>query len=340
MAKKCSKCSVLADDDAVFCSKCGNQSFDAVEDNDEKVVELDLGHIGDEEDNGVGFDTPEKEHSISTEEQVVSQVNAQVQQPVQNSNNQASEINPTQNNNQASEVKPVNNIKESNEISPSANPAPNPNFEVRNPQYDGTSQPVSGVTVIKTKKKKKDNHKVIMTICGIVGVILLVLSLTLFLLIFLAGNDDSQYNPASTFTEKNSISIGNEVNGYIRVPNSWKKVEAGVQGNEIVYTDDLEKSSWYIVSGVVDSGVTNPQDWANSTYTALVSQGVMEAGINREVVNNYETYKVVCFKPAISKYLASWYFNTSDGRTHYISIEGPDAINDFYNMIYTYREKN
>lgn len=340
MAKKCSKCSALADDDAVFCSKCGNQSFDAVENNDEKVVELDLGHIGDEKDNGVGFDTPEKEHSVTTEEEVVSQVSTQ--QSAQNNNVQASEIKPVQNNNaQASEIKPVQNnvTNESKEITPSANPAPNPNFEVRNPQYDGTSQPVSGVTVIK-KKKKKDNHKVIMTICGIVGVILLVLSLTLFLLIFLAGDDDSQYNPASTFTEKNSISIGNEVNGYIRVPNSWKKVEAGVQGNEIVYTDDLEKGSWYIVSGVADSGVTNPQDWANSTYTALVSQGVMEAGINREVVNNYETYKVVCFKPAINKYLASWYFNTSDGRTHYISIEGPDAINDFYNMIYTYREKN
>lgn len=323
MSKKCSKCLEIAEDSDVFCSKCGSQTFvQEANDNDEQVVELNLGHIKEEEDNGVGFNTPQEEHSIKTEEQVNEQVV-----------NQKSSLDAKPNTEPVADSKPVVQ---------SANPVPNANFVVRNPQYDnpnGSPSPINGGSAVKHRKKRKQ-PKVLIGICGIVGVILLVLSLTLFLLLFLAGDDDAKYNPASTFTEKNSISIGNDVNGYIRVPNTWKKVENGAQDGSIVYTDNLENGLWYVVSGFADSGKTSPHEWANSTYTSLVSQGVMEAGIDREVVNNYETYKVVCFKPNVGRYLASWYFNTSDGRTHYIAVEGPDAINDFYNMIYTYREKN
>lgn len=310
MSKKCISCNEYVDDNALFCPKCGKQEFEVVSSNSGNPANYNLGQIGENKDNGVGFDTVEVEHSISGDQNVQTINQPQAQPQVQ------------------AVSQPQSQVQE--QI------APTPSGVIDNSFFNNQGVPAQK----KKKKKTRIDGKVIWTISGIIGTILLVVSLVLFILLALAGTDEDEpniYDPASYFTEKNSKLIGNDDFGYIRIPSTWEDVTESFDGSSIVFTDSITNSKWYILLTYVNDGITTPDALATNSYNGLLADGALEVSVNQETVNSFSTYKLVGYKPNEQRYVAAWFFTTAEGKTRYIAIEGADRVNEFYNMIYTYK---
>lgn len=183
---------------------------------------------------------------------------------------------------------------------------------------------------------KKDNKILI----AIIATVLVIIALIIAIVVIKNGGSDNseneQYNTNTNYNKQNTgdeISgntkyIGNSEIGYIKVPTDWVPFSDVNAPDAFQYSDPKSK---YIVSlSAVKTTQIDALTWFNNVKDYLEKQGELtniKAGATKLSV--YDAYQLYGYYDKDGMVLVVWTFDTPNGYTHYISLEGDLAINDY-----------
>lgn len=201
--------------------------------------------------------------------------------------------------------------------------------------------------------KKSEDAKVANTtpskktglIIGIVaGVIALALIIGVIVLCTKKDNSTDGGDGGTSQVEDKEVKtkvVGNDTVGYFTLPEDWVEVTEYVEsidgaaqwgskdgkytvGVIVMDTDDIEAKEW--AEGVE---VTMKDD-SDITNVKLVEEDFADFGKAWVVSGNYK---------ALSQDMIAYVFETKDGKTRYLAVQGPDKKNDAFKIVETYKIK-
>lgn len=128
--------------------------------------------------------------------------------------------------------------------------------------------------------------------------------------------------------------VGSASYGYIKVPNDFAKF-VDVDGNSTI---QYSNTSWIVtIYSPSDTSIT-PYIYSRNVVSLMKEEGVEQINRSYESVtsNKYLANYVEGFYKNENKWLKCWIFKDDSGKVHYISIEGPDKENDYYDLVNTF----
>ncbi len=142
-----------------------------------------------------------------------------------------------------------------------------------------------------------------------------------------ANNKNNDNTNSNTTTNNDTKVVGDDNYGYISIPSNWNKFYDVDGNNSLQYS----YANVYIVSLNVLEGTSSAKDYAsnymynkqNSSDVTGVTGATVTIGKNKE----YTAYQVYMYYPSDSTYLVTYWFETGDGKVHYIALEGPQELN-------------
>lgn len=142
-----------------------------------------------------------------------------------------------------------------------------------------------------------------------------------------ANNKNNDNTNSNTTTNNDTKVVGDDNYGYISIPSNWNKFYDVDGNNSLQYS----YANVYIVSLNVLEGTSSAKDYAsnymynkqNSSDVTGVTGATVTIGKNKE----FTAYQVYMYYPSDSTYLVTYWFETGDGKVHYIALEGPQELN-------------
>ena len=128
--------------------------------------------------------------------------------------------------------------------------------------------------------------------------------------------------------------VGSDSYGYIKVPNDFAKF-VDVDGNSTI---QYSNTSWIVtIYSPSDTSIT-PYIYSRNVVSLMKEKGVEQINRSYESVtsNKYLANYVEGFYKNENKWLKCWIFKDDSGKVHYISIEGQDKENDYYDLVNTF----
>lgn len=127
--------------------------------------------------------------------------------------------------------------------------------------------------------------------------------------------------------------VGSDEFGYITIPKNWVKF-IDVDGNS---TLQYSYANIYIATlYAVPTTQISAYNYASNIMTELQSEGVQNVQGATVSVDKYSAYQVYGYYSSENIWLVCWLFEAEDGKTHYISIEGPDNTSEYFNILNTF----
>ena len=129
--------------------------------------------------------------------------------------------------------------------------------------------------------------------------------------------------------------IGNDTFGYVEIPGNWYEFKDVESTKAIQYTN-IGDAGYIVTLNTIEQNVTA------ETAAAAINEGIKGEGASSyyelETCGKYNGYAVHASYPD-GKYITSYIFKAEDNVLHFVSIEGPDKNNDFFDIPNTYRLK-
>ena len=123
--------------------------------------------------------------------------------------------------------------------------------------------------------------------------------------------------------------VGSDEFGYITIPENWVNF-IDVDGNS---TLQYSYANIYIATlYAVPTTQIDAYNYASNIMNKLKSEGVQNVQGATVNVGKYSAYQVYGYYANENIWLVCWFFETEDGKTHYISIEGPDRNSEYFNI--------
>ena len=123
--------------------------------------------------------------------------------------------------------------------------------------------------------------------------------------------------------------VGSDEFGYITIPENWVNF-IDVDGNS---TLQYSYANIYIATlYAVSTTQIDAYNYASNIMNKLKSEGVQNVQGATVNVGKYSAYQVYGYYANENIWLVCWFFETEDGKTHYISIEGPDRNSEYFNI--------
>lgn len=132
----------------------------------------------------------------------------------------------------------------------------------------------------------------------------------------------------TTVEATNTITVGDDKYGYVKVPKNWHKF-IDVDGNTTFQYTDIGDMGYIITLQYYEENIS-PYTAATNVKNSIVSEG-NEASVKYTKISTYYGY-VVNAKYTDGTYLDAYLFKASDGKLHYVAIEGPDNTNDSFKI--------
>ena len=127
--------------------------------------------------------------------------------------------------------------------------------------------------------------------------------------------------------------VGSDEFGYITIPENWANF-VDVDGNS---TLQYSYANVYIATlYAVPTTQISAYNYASNIMTKLQSEGVQNVQGATVSVGKYSAYQVYGYYSNENIWLVCWFFEAEDGKTHYISIEGPDNTSEHFNIPNTF----
>ena len=244
-----------------------------------------------------------------------------------------------------------NNIKEKEEtINRQEGFAPPSSFDLRASGQSNTeiSNSHLGRNPFQPKERTSQPHKNINTkkiftiILVIIGTLLIIMGMSY--LLEWEKKKNQAFNPEEelNFEEVNNVSlnstnsyrVGDNNYGYISIPLSWTKLENGDE-DMLQYTDN---TSWVVTSYYLPTSQINAITWANNIYSLLQKNKAKNINVTTLKINELNVYQVNGYYEKENTYLSTWCFDTKNGYTHYLALEGITSSTEYYDIIYTFKE--
>ena len=128
--------------------------------------------------------------------------------------------------------------------------------------------------------------------------------------------------------------VGSDSYGYIKVPNDFAKF-VDVDGNSTI---QYSNTSWIVtIYSPSDTSIT-PYLYSMNVANLMKEEGAEQINKSYESVTSkrYLANYVEGFYKNENKWLKCWVFKDDSGKVHYVSIEGPDKENDYYDLVNTF----
>ncbi len=188
---------------------------------------------------------------------------------------------------------------------------------------------------------KKDNKKLIILFSIIGGLVLLGVVITLIMFSLIPNKDtindsNSNYeeNTNDVEVEESGKRIGTEEFGYVTVPDNWVRFYDVDGSSTYQYS---YAGIWIVTLYAVPKTQIDAKSYAsNVRYAMEYEEGATNVTGATVTLGKYNAYQVYGYYPDDNVWLVSWYFEAEDGKTHYLSIEGPDRYSDNFNIANTF----
>ena len=136
-----------------------------------------------------------------------------------------------------------------------------------------------------------------------------------------------------TNTVVNEKKIGNNEFGYLKVKDNWYKYYDVDAPQVLEYTLD---GNWIICMYAQDSSKLDAKTYAQTVGAKMKEEGATGVTGATVKVGPYTAYQVYGYYTSHNKWVVAWCFEPGDGKSHYISVEGPDRYNSNYNIVDTF----
>jgi len=196
-----------------------------------------------------------------------------------------------------------------------------------------------------TPQKPKNSSGVkkmlpLIIIAGVLGLILVILFVVLLVkVVFNKSTPESppQQNPDPSVVENNNKKVGTDTHGYVEVPNDWVAFyDTQVTDTTLIQFSSQDKK--YIISlGYFPVGQTDSKKAAAALALNLKNANATDLKAWDDItIGSYtNVYKVQgTYTDGIT--LAGYFFQTSDGATRCVMIEGPNKDDKSFGIPYTF----
>ena len=92
----------------------------------------------------------------------------------------------------------------------------------------------------------------------------------------------------------------------------------------------------YLALFYVDANELSAEGYADNLKTALEDRGATNISVTPATIGEFQGYKVSSHYEALNKWLYCYTFETNDGKTRYISLEGPEQTHEYYDIYQTF----
>jgi hypothetical protein len=118
--------------------------------------------------------------------------------------------------------------------------------------------------------------------------------------------------------------VCNSSYGYITIPGDWQEYEDAASNSSLQFTD----GSYIVTLKAVESASSSALSYATAVKKSFVNDGVDTTGATVSL-GKYKAYQVYGYYTSVQKWHVCWIFEAEDGKTHFISVEGPEKTSAF-----------
>lgn len=118
--------------------------------------------------------------------------------------------------------------------------------------------------------------------------------------------------------------VGSSSYGYITIPGDWVAYQDTNSNSSLQYTD----GSYIVTLKAVESSQSNALSYATAVKRSFEGDGVDTTGATVSL-GKYKAYQVYGYYTSVQKWHVCWIFEAEDGKTHFISVEGPEKTEAF-----------
>lgn len=122
--------------------------------------------------------------------------------------------------------------------------------------------------------------------------------------------------------------VGDSDFGYLEVDETWSNYEDEEESEMLRYSSGLYLISLYAVPKLQ----ANSENYQTNVLEALEKEGVENATSEVTKLDEYDAYKISGYYADKNMHLVIWIFEAEDGKTHYVSVEGPDENNEKFEI--------
>lgn len=179
------------------------------------------------------------------------------------------------------------------------------------------------------KQNKKTNKPLLIKI-GAFALFAIILIVVVFAI---NSCDKETLEPAC---EEDYRQIGNDFYGYVCIPSDWVKFQEQTANRKLQYSDIETK---YILT--LDALYTSEIDAKN--FALGIAKQLQDAGIevqgSEAKIGKYDAYEVYGIQTDTQIWVLVYCFETEDGITHYVGVEGPDKTNEAFKIPESFQVK-
>ena len=140
----------------------------------------------------------------------------------------------------------------------------------------------------------------------------------------------------NTNTSSNTKRVGDDKFGYVTVPSNWYRFVDPNATSTLQYS----YANVYIVTLYArDKSEISARDYATNTMYKMKQEGAENVTGATVSLGKYTAYQVYGYYKNENLWLVCWHFETEDNKTHYISMEGPDASSEHFKIPETFSLK-
>lgn len=140
--------------------------------------------------------------------------------------------------------------------------------------------------------------------------------------------DDDDYESGEDEEEKEEVPeeqrVGSSSYGYITIPGDWVAYQDANSNSSLQYTD----GTYIITLKAVQSSQSSALSYATAVKRNFENDGVDTTGATVSL-GKYKAYQVYGYYTSVQKWHVCWIFEAEDGKTHFISVEGPEKTEAF-----------
>lgn len=118
--------------------------------------------------------------------------------------------------------------------------------------------------------------------------------------------------------------VGSSSYGYITIPGDWIAYQDSNSNSSLQYTD----GSYIVTLKAVESSQSSALSYATAVKRSFEGDGVDTTGATVSL-GKYKAYQVYGYYTSVQKWHVCWIFEAEDGKTHFISVEGPEKTEAF-----------
>lgn len=188
-------------------------------------------------------------------------------------------------------------------------------------------------------KPAKKNQKKTGIIIGIVAAVVVIAAIIVAICLANSNKNSDQGNNGqgdSASAEIKTKLVGQSNYGFVTVPETWVTVteddEEGLQ-----YGSAISSNGYFVSMLVSDTSEATAAEWLENMKFVFEQTGVTDIETSDVKVGSYDAKLITGYYDAISRWLAAYMFETGDGKTHYVSIEGPDKENVAFEIPLTFQ---